>query len=57
MKELDIINEVRELYSEWLETSKDPAWLLAGILAGKIVKLNEEIVYLKRRLEHVTAAL
>ena len=50
----DVINEVKEKAIEWLEMSEDPATLVAGILANKIVKLNEQIEYLERRLNYVS---
>jgi hypothetical protein len=50
----DVINEVKEKAIEWLEMSEDPATLVAGILANKIVKLNEHIEYLERRLNYVS---
>lgn len=50
MNASDIIREVQEDASEWLEMSKDPAALVAGILAKKIVKLNEYIEYLEKRV-------
>ncbi len=49
-----IIEEIREQYSEWIEMSEDPATFVAGVLAIKIIKLNEHIEYLERRLDHVS---
>lgn len=53
MNALDVIREVQENAGEWLEMSDDPATLVAGILAERVVKLNEYIQYLERRLENV----
>jgi hypothetical protein len=50
----DIIRQVQENASEWLEMTQDPAALVAGILANKIIKLNDHIEYLERRLQHVS---
>jgi len=50
----DIIKQVQENASEWLEMSENPADLLAGILANHIVKLQDHIQYLERRLQHVS---
>lgn len=47
----DVIEEVQKDASEWLEMSDNPAELLAGILAGKVVRLQEYIVYLEKRLK------
>lgn len=52
MNASDIIREVQENASEWLEMVENPAELVAGILAEKVVKLNNYIVYLERRLDH-----
>jgi hypothetical protein len=49
----DIIREVQENAAEWIEMSKDPATLVAGILANKIIKLTDHIEYLEKRLNHV----
>lgn len=48
----DIIKQVQENASEWLEMAEDPATMVAGILANKIIKLNRHIEYLERRLGH-----
>ncbi len=48
----DIIREVQENASEYLEMMDEPAILVAGILANKIVKLNNYIEFLERRLRH-----
>lgn len=48
----DIIREVQENASEWLEMSENPAELMAGILANKIVQLNNYIEYLEKRIDH-----
>lgn len=48
----DIIKQVQEDASEWLEMVENPAELVAGILANKIVDLNNYITYLEKRLEH-----
>lgn len=51
MNASEVIREVQEDASEWLEMSEDPAALVAGILANKIVKLNSYIEYLEKRLD------
>jgi hypothetical protein len=53
MKPDELIREVEEHASEWLEMSEDPAKLLAGILAAKIIKLTEYIEYLEKINEHI----
>lgn len=52
MNASDVIREVQENASEWLEMVENPAELVAGILAEKIVKLNSYIEYLEKRLDH-----
>ncbi len=51
MKAEDIINEIHQNAGEWLEMTQDPAALVAGILANKIIKLQDHIKYLEKRLE------
>ncbi len=52
MTATDIIREVQENASEWLEMAENPAELIAGILAEKIVRLNNYIEYLEKRVEN-----
>jgi hypothetical protein len=40
---------------EWMEMAQDPTAFLAVVLAGMIVKQNDRIEYLERRLAHVSA--
>jgi len=47
----DVIKQVQEDAGEWLEMTKDPAALVAGILAQKIIKLEDHIKYLEKRLQ------
>ena len=47
----EVIREVQENASEWLEMSQNPAELLAGILANKIISLTNHIEYLEKRLD------
>lgn len=49
----DIIKQVEENASEWLEMTKNPDAIVSGILANKIVKLQEHIEYLEKRLNYV----
>ena len=50
----DIIREVQENASEWIEHTTNPDAFVSGILANKIIKLTDHIEYLERRLEHVS---
>lgn len=52
----DVIRQVQEDASEWLEMTKDPATLVAGILANKIIKLQDQIHYLEKRLQYVSSS-
>ena len=47
-----VIREVQEDASEYLEMLENPTDLVVGILANKVVKLTEYIVYLERRLKN-----
>lgn len=49
----DVIRQVQENAAEWLEMSEDPAALVAGILANKVIDLMDHIKYLEKRLNHV----
>jgi len=51
MTPAEVIKEVQENASEWLEMSDNPAEVVAGILAQKIVYLSDYIEYLERRLK------
>lgn len=53
MRAEDVIKEVQENASEWLEMTEQPAALVAGILANKIIKLTDYIEYLEKRLKYV----
>ncbi len=55
MNPTDVIREVVETASEWLEHSENPDAMVSGILATKIVYLREYVEYLERRLENVSA--
>ena len=48
----DVIDQVQKQAAEWLEMHHNPAELVAGILAYKVVELKEYIVYLERRLQN-----
>jgi hypothetical protein len=47
----DVIREVQETAGEWLEMSEAPATLVAGILANRVIKLENHIKYLEKRLQ------
>jgi flagellar biosynthesis chaperone FliJ len=49
-----LIQKIKDDASEWLEMSEDPANFLAGILAHKIIRLEEYIQYLEKRINHAT---
>jgi hypothetical protein len=52
MNAKDIITQVQKDAHEWLEMSENPASMVAGILANKIIKLNDRIRHLEKRLEN-----
>lgn len=54
MTSYDIIKQVKEDYCEWIEMSETPDAMVSGILANKVVKLQEHIEYLERRLHYVS---
>lgn len=52
MNAKDLVREVQENASEWLEMTEDPATMVAGILANKVIKLMDHIEYLEKRLDY-----
>jgi hypothetical protein len=46
----DIIKEAEVYSSEYCEMSTNPAAIVAGVLASRIIKLQNHIEYLERRL-------
>ena len=48
----EVIKQAEEHASEWIEISDNPAQIIAGVLANKIVILNTYIDHLERRLKH-----
>jgi len=49
----DVIDSFIAKAGEWLEMSKDPAGMLAGILANEIIRISEENEYLKGKIEWI----
>lgn len=52
MRQKQVINEVCHNASEWLEMSEDPAAIVVGLLAKKVVCLKDYIEFLEQRLKH-----
>jgi len=50
----DIIRQVQEQMSEWTEMTDDPSAVVAGVLANKVIKLQDHIEYLERRFNYVS---
>ncbi len=46
----EVIQQVQEYASEYIEMTDNPAALVAGILANKVVKLQDYVNYLEKRL-------
>ena len=51
MNHIDIINEIRENASEWLEMSENPNDIIIGILAKKLSIAMIEKEVLEKRLK------
>lgn len=51
MNAIEIISELKDKYSEWLEMSDRPHEFIMGVMANKIIKLEGHIEYLERRLK------
>ena len=45
-----VIKDIEEYASEWLEMTPEPTSMLVGILAQKVVNLSSHVEYLERRL-------
>ncbi len=54
MTSQELIDQTIEQSYEWLEMSNDPTYLMVGILANKVIKLQDHIEYLEKRLQHVS---
>ena len=54
MNASDVINEVKENASEYLEMTDNPTEMMVGILAQKVVNLTQHVEYLQKRLNHVS---
>jgi len=52
MKAEDVIRDIQYKYSEHIEMEKCPATFVAGVLANKIISLQNHVEYLERRLEY-----
>lgn len=44
----EIIKQIQDEASEWLEMSEDPGMFIAGVLANKIITLTEYIKFLEK---------
>ena len=53
MNAQELIREVSANASEYLEEVQDPSALVAGILANKVIQLQQYIKYLEKRIEYV----
>lgn len=49
----ELIAQTIEDASEWLEMTPHPTAMVVGILANKIIKLQDHIEYLEKRLQYV----
>lgn len=47
-----LLDETMYRIGEWMEMSDNPAALVAGVLANEVIKRDEYIEYLERRLKH-----
>ena len=54
MTSQELIRDTIENASEWLEMTNNPTAMVVGILANKIIKLQDHIEYLEKRLQHVS---
>ncbi len=54
MTSCELIRQVKIDASEWMEMSDNPDAIVSGILANKIIRLQDHIEYLERRLNYVS---
>ncbi len=52
MNPVELIEDVKEHYSEHLEMSDDPSSFIIGVLAYKVSSLQSYVEYLEKRLEY-----
>ena len=52
MNAKDLIQQVEKTCSEYLEMTDDPSALVAGVLAHKVIQLQDYIEYLEKRLKY-----
>lgn len=52
MTAAEVIRQIQEDLSEWIEMSDDPSMFIAGVLAQKVVSLQGHVEYLERRIEN-----
>ncbi len=50
----DLIKQAKDSAGEWIEMTSNPDAIVSGILANKIIRLQDHIEYLERRLHHVS---
>jgi hypothetical protein len=53
-REVETIDDMKEKYAEYLEMVENPYAFMLGVMANKILKLEEYIDYLKKRIEYVS---
>jgi len=52
MNASELIREVEEKCSEYLEMTRNPSAFIAEVLANKVIKMQFQIEYLERRLNY-----
>lgn len=50
----DIVEEIKEKYYEYLEMMENPDSFVIGVMAKEILKLNNYINFLQKRIDHVS---
>lgn len=50
MKHLEVMDDIYERYGEYIEMQQDQSAFVVELMAKRIVKLNDYIEYLEKRL-------
>jgi len=51
LKSRQLIEKIEFDFSEWIEMSDNPSDFVAGILANKVISLQEYIAFLEKRIQ------
>ena len=53
MDAFELIRTVEELAAEYLEMSENPSQIVIQVLANKVIKLQDYVQYLEKRVDQI----